>query len=295
MKIITLKPSSQIYQDALGNLADPPKDLYWIGKDWAKFANIPRIAIVGSRKLSPYGKTVIDELIEGLVPYKVVIISGLALGTDGVAHRAAITHHLPTIAVLPTPIEHIYPAGHRGLARDILVGGGALCSEYTPASRAYKGAMKYQFIARNRIIAALADAILIPEAAARSGSLHTASFGLELGRTVMAVPGNITSSLSGGTNNLIKHGATPITSAQDIIDCMALSKRINSENSAQEVFAQNPEEQAILSIINSGISDGSEILASCGLPTSQYLQTLTMLEITGRITALGNDKWSISL
>ncbi len=285
MVIITLDKGRAGYPEVLEHLHDPPKQLYWKGSDWNHFNHMPRLAIVGSRKFSTYGKACIEKFVSELAPCGVVIISGLALGADSIAHRAAIVSRTPTIAVLPSPIEQIYPVRHRQLAGSILEQGGALVSEYENGA----SVRKYHFIARNRIIAALADAILIPEAAMASGSLHTARFALDLGRQVLVVPGNITSSLSAGTNNLLKVGATPVTSTQDIIDALGLEP-INAQT---ELIAQSEEELSILKLLKSGISEGTHLQYKCGLEPSDYLQTMTMLEIQGRIRPLGSDHWAI--
>jgi DNA processing protein len=140
------------------------------------------------------------------------------------------------------------------------------------------------------LIAGLSQAVLIPEAAAKSGSLHTAQFALEQGREVLAVPGNITSATSGGTNNLIKTGATPVTTTQDILAALGL------DNATQQTvipLADTPEEHVILQLIKQGISDASELLIRSKLSAPAFNQTLTMLEITGRIKPLGANHWSL--
>src|SRR5207244_4380589 len=135
------------------------------------------------------------------------------LGVDAVAHQAALDAGGLTIAVLPSPLEEIYPVSHRRLAMQILEKGGALISEFPEGTPAFRG----NFIARNRLVSGLSDALLITEAAEKSGSLHTARFALEQGREVLAVPGNITSITSAGTNNLLKAGAAPVTSYEDVM------------------------------------------------------------------------------
>ncbi len=164
------------------------------------------IAIVGTRKPTPYGREVTYQLSYELAKRGVVVISGLALGVDGIAHQAALDAGGTTIAVLPTSIESIHPATHRELARRITENGGALISEYGAGDPVFKT----NFVARNRIVTALSDGILITEAAAKSGSLTTANFALEQGRPVMVVPGNITSPMSMGCNNLLRVGRLPL-------------------------------------------------------------------------------------
>lgn len=151
--------------------------------------------------------------------------------------------------------------------------------------------MRQSFIARNRIIAALADVILIPEAAERSGGLHTAGFGLDLGRTICAVPGSILSPTSTGTNRLIKTGAVLTQTSQDILE--ALGHKI-ADTARQLRFAGSEEELVILGLLNSGPVSGYMLQSGSGLETKTFSQTLTMLEITGRIKSLGNHHWSLS-
>jgi DNA processing protein len=138
-------------------------------------------------------------------------------------------------------------------------------------------------------VSGLSDGVLITEAADKSGTLHTANFALEQGRTVMAVPGNITSGLSSGTNNLIKTGATPITCGEDILIALGLEPK----TIASEQLAANAEEAAILDALMRGISDGSELLEVSGLAPQIFNQTLTMLEITGKIRPLGAGHWAL--
>lgn len=149
--------------------------------------------------------------------------------------------------------------------------------------------MKHQFIARNRIAAGLGDALLITEAGQKSGTLHTANFALEQGRPVLAVPGNITSPTSVGTNNLIKTGATPVTSVQDVFYALGIEQAQTKETPR----SGNPNEQIVLDLLVSGISDGTELLDQSELGVSQFNQTLTMLEIRGLIRPLGNNRWAL--
>src|SRR5690606_28976050 len=153
------------------------------------------------------GRAVTYKFASELAARGVVIVSGLALGVDSIAHEACIGSGSKTIAVLPVGLEKIYPTSHTHLAKKISQGNGLLVSEYPSGT----DPRRENFIARNRIIAALAEGVLITEAAENSGSLHTARFAIELGLPVLAVPGPINSSTSVGTNNLIKAGAIPVT------------------------------------------------------------------------------------
>ncbi len=171
------------------------------------------IAVVGSRRPTPYGEHITYQITSELAKAGAVIVSGLAIGVDTIAHRAALDAGGKTIAVLAGGLDSIYPARNRNLAKEILASGGALISEYDLGTQAYPS----NFVERNRIIAGLCAATIVTEAAAKSGALITAHRALKYNRVVMAVPGNITSALSAGPNNLIRTGATPVTSAADAI------------------------------------------------------------------------------
>lgn len=268
----------------LQRLTDPPAQLYIKGP-LAELLERPCLAIVGSRAVSPYGRQVTTMLAHAAARAGIVIISGLALGVDSVAHRATLEVGGLTISVLPGSLERIYPASHQGLAKQIVTSGGALVSEY----RSAESPMKHQFIARNRLIAGLADAVLITEAAERSGSLHTAQFALEDGKDVLVVPGNITSQGSNGVNNLIKVGATPVTDPQDVLDYFNITP---VKNTAPK--GKTSEEQILLDLLQKGTTTGAELLTQSRLSAAQFNQTLTILEISGVIKPLGNDHWLIN-
>lgn len=271
----------------LKQLPQPPKQLFVAGELEALLTS-PKVAIVGSRKVSRYGREVTEKFASELTGAGVVIISGLALGVDSIAHQACLDAGGKTIAVLPTPLEDIYPAAHRGLAEQILKQGGAMVSEYRPGD--FVG--RANFVARNRIIAVLADAILITEAALKSGSLHTARYGLELGRDVLAVPGNITSDTSEGTNNLLKRGALTATEASDVLFALGIAPEKSKKPSTLK--GANPTEQIILDLLASGTTDGAELLEKSGLEASEFNQALTMLELNGAIRAAGGNHWLLT-
>jgi len=269
----------------LRELANPPAQLFCRGTSLADLLARPCVAIVGSRKVTTYGRTVTEQLASELARQGVVIISGLAVGVDGIAHRAALAAGGLTIAVLPCGLERIYPASHRQLAEDIVKNGGALVTEYAAGAIAYK----LNFIARNRIVAGLADAVLVTEAALKSGTLHTARFALEQGKDVLAVPGNINSPTSEGTNNLIRSGAALVASATDVLQILGL----DPTTAKAKVRGSTPAEQLILDFLVAGLQDGSALLAATGLSAASFNQALTMLEISGSIRALGGNQWAL--
>jgi len=283
-KVNILKRNDPDFPEFIKQISQPPKQFYYIGnhpKDWL---DQPKLAVVGTRKVSAYGRYVTDMLAGQAASLGIVIISGLALGIDGIAHKAALNSGGKTVAVLATGLNRIYPASHLNLAREILR-NGTILSE----SAADEPIFKATFLKRNRLISGLADAVLITEAAQRSGSLSTARQALEQGKTVMAVPGNITSETSAGTNQLIKTGATPVTSVDDILFAMGLSRSGQSrpENSGRV----SPPEQVILDLLAKGVTDQEELAIKSGLDGGQLSGLLVSLEIAGRVRPTGGGHW----
>ncbi len=213
MEIQEIKINSEKYPDKLKNIYDPPQVLYAIGN--IEILNQQIIAIVGTRKATEYGKKTALELSKQLSQKGVNIISGLAIGIDSYAHMGTIfSKQGKTIAILGSPIENIYPKQNIKLAREILKKGGCIITEYK------KGIpiKKKNFPQRNRIISGLSDGILVVEATEKSGALITAEFGLEQGKEIFAIPGDINKAQSRGCNLLIKDGAKIVLSAQEILE-----------------------------------------------------------------------------
>jgi DNA processing protein len=286
-KVKTVTLNSPLFPASLVGIPDPPQQIHYLG-DLESALEKPRLAIVGSRKVSAYGKSVTLKLAREAAEQGIVIVSGLALGVDGLAHQAALEAGGQTIAVLPSGLGKIYPATHHQLAQRIIEQGGALLSEYPDGVEAFKT----NFVARNRIVTGISDAVLITEAALKSGSMHTANFARKQGKTLMTVPGNITSELSTGPNNLIKAGrAVTVTEIRDILSAMGL-KRANKKSVVK--LGSNDEETVILGLLTQGMSDVSELLHHSELETALFNQTLTMLEITGKIRSVGAGKWGVS-
>jgi DNA processing protein len=230
----SLKLNDPCYPEVLKHITKPPKLLFWTGENPQNWLDIPKVAIVGSRKISPYGSSVTVKLATELSEAGIAVISGLAFGVDAAAHFAAVDAGGLAIAVLPTSLDNIQPVSNQHLARKIIESGGTLISEYSNTSSITKA----NFIERNRIVSGLCDVLLITEAAVNSGSLHTARYALEQGKTVLAVPGNITSPTSEGTNNLIKSGAIPVTNTDDVFFAL----KVNPAKLRQKrVFRGTPE------------------------------------------------------
>lgn len=285
-KVNTLKLSGPDYPALLKNIPDAPHQLFYQGAPPQKWLESPKVAVVGSRKISSYGKIVTDDITSQLARAGMTIISGLAYGVDAAAHTAALDTGGITVAVLPTSLDKIYPAAHHNLAKRILERGGTLITEYPAGS----DALLVNFLARNRIVSGLSDAVLITEAAANSGTLHTANFALNQGKTVMAIPGNITSPTSVGCNNLIKNGAVPVTAVDDIFFALNL-KPISS---APKVFRGSPDEEMIFNLIAQGAKSQEELALESSLTSAALNTALTTLEISGHVRNIGNGRWITS-
>jgi DNA processing protein len=261
------------YPRELLDLQQPPSELYAIGRS-GTLAN-PRVAIVGTRDSTAYGERVTRTLTRSLVRAGVTIISGMARGIDGAAHRTALEEGGDTVAVLGTGIDVPYPVGHRNLHRAIAE-RGLVVSENPPGMKAHKGA----FPKRNRIIAALAPVTIVIEAGFRSGALNTASQALELGRVVAAVPGPIDSDQSRGSNQLLRDGAVLIAAADDALALLGISPP-KDQSEATPVLPES--EQKVWDALRSGVAEMDSLPATTGLTMAECLAAVTSLEILGLV------------
>lgn len=210
MKIIY--QAEKNYPKKLQNIYAPPVKLYVLGDE--QILNKPSIAIVGCRQASDYGKKVAFRFAYELAKQGIVIVSGLARGIDTCGHLGAVKANGKTIAILGSGFGHIYPAENKELCKEIIQKGGAILTEYEPDSKPEK----MHFPARNRLISGLSDGVLVVEAKEKSGTLITVDHALDQGKDVFIIPGNITSSNSYGTNELIKQGAKLVTKIEDILE-----------------------------------------------------------------------------
>jgi len=258
----------------LREISDPPKKLYVRGTLPTK--DTITVCIVGSRKYSAYGKEVCEKLVASLAPYKVSIVSGLALGIDSIAHESALRHKIHTIAVPGSGLDPsvLYPRSHRRLAESILASGGALLSEFEPTFKA----TTWSFPQRNRIMAGLSKIVIVVEAEKKSGTLITARLAMEYNRDVAAVPGPIFSKNSEGPHHLIKNGAIPITSPGDLIEILNLEKQEKEENLNIDL---SPDEQKIVLLLEQEPLTRNEIVENLELSTTECSALLTKLELKG--------------
>ncbi len=262
----------------LKEITDPPEKLYIRGSlpDW----NQKFLCVVGSRKYSQYGKEVCEKLISGLRGYPIVIVSGLALGIDSIAHRAALASGLVTIAIPGSGLDDkiLYPATHRGLAEKIIEAGGALISEFEPDFRA----TPHSFPQRNRIMAGMSDAVLVIEAEKKSGTLITSRLATDYNRDVFAVPGSIFSKGSEGPHMLIRLGATPIVSAAELLEALGFQLKTKNLELKTSYIDCSPEEKKTIALLTEPL-ERDELIRKLNLPISQCNHLLSLLEIKGHI------------
>ncbi|HEY3018277.1 MAG TPA: DNA-processing protein DprA [Gaiellaceae bacterium] len=252
---------------------DPPKRLHLRGGGDPELLGRLAVAVVGARACSPYGAQVARMLARELAGAGVVVVSGLARGIDGEAHRGALETDGHTVGVLGCGIDRDYPAVHAELARSIAE-RSLLLSEYGPGVEP----APWRFPARNRIIAGLCVATIVVEARERSGALITADFALEEGREVFAVPGEITSSLSAGTNALLRLGATPLTAAADVLESLGIAPAERAPPDVGEVAA---------SLLEHLPASVDELIRASGLTAGEAAAALAELEI-GKLAAEGD-------
>jgi DNA processing protein len=253
---------------------DPPARLHLRGSGEPKLLDGPAVAVVGARACSSYGRQVARALGRELAAAGVVVVSGLARGVDGEAHRGALEAGGRTVAVLGCGIDRDYPTVHADLARQIAQ-SGLIVSEYPPGVEP----APWRFPARNRIIAGLSLATVIVEARERSGALITADFALEDGREVLAVPGEIVSSLSRGTNALLKLGATPLTETGDVLSTLGIEAPPQKPASVDGLAA------TILRALGDGAASADELGRVTGLNAGEIAAALAELELAGLAAA----------
>lgn len=266
----------------LREIPQPPDALYLRG-------TLPEgayLTVVGARKSSAYGRDACERIIEGLAGSPFVIVSGLALGIDSIAHRAALSAGLPTVAIPGSGVsdEALYPRSHLRLAQEIIETGGGVFSEYEPDTRA----QSYMFPRRNRLMAGIASGVLVVEARERSGTLITARLALEYNREVCAVPGPITSDASRGPNALIRDGATPITSADDLRELFGMERTDAGRDAHLAAAASLTDEERRVYEALGEPATHDDIARTTGFPPDKVGVIVTMLALKGAVHDEGN-------
>lgn len=267
------------YPPLLKQIDQPPPVLYALGEltpqdEWA-------VAVVGTRRVTAYGRQVARELANALARSGVTLVSGLARGVDAVAHEETLRAGGRTLAVLGSGVDRIYPPEHRRLA-DSIARQGAILSDYPPGTPPEAA----NFPPRNRIISGLARAVVVVEAGERSGALITASFAADQGRDVFAVPGNIVAPQSKGTNRLIQQGAQPLLSPLDVLEALDLT-RVVEHQVARAALPADALEARLLALIGCEPTHIDEIHRQVDLPVSEVSATLALMELKGMVRQVG--------
>jgi len=261
--------------EKLLEIPQPPKQLYLRGKipDWE---NTKFIAIIGSRKYSNYGREACQKIISELRGHNITIISGLAIGIDSIAHRSSLENNIQTIAIPGSGLnpKNIYPSINKNLSEEIIKKGGCLISEFEPDFKA----TPWSFPQRNRIMAGLADLILIIEAEEKSGTLITARMGIDYNKEVAVIPASIFNQNSKGSNNLLYQGATPVTSGKDILELLNLPTNDNSGQKKLNLDDFSKTEVKIIKLLKEPISR-DKLIQQLDLSTTEINSTISLLEI----------------
>lgn len=268
-----LSRSDARFPPRLKAIFDPPRSLYLRGSGEPGLLGRRAVGVVGARSCSPYGAQVARMLGRELAAAGLVVVSGLARGIDGEAHRGALESGGPTVGVLGCGIDRDYPAANASLSRR-MEDGGLVVSEYEAGVEP----APWRFPARNRIIAGLCEAVVVVEARERSGALITADFALEEGREVFAVPGEITSALSVGSNALLRLGATPLTGSGDVLEALGIER-------AEAVVDPDVSEAArrVLGLVRDTPAGADELVARSSLEAGAVSVALTELELAGLV------------
>lgn len=284
-EIQTLEIFSEKYPKLLKEISDPPPVIFYRGQ---LPSDQPAISIVGTRKCTPYGKLTTSVLSKKLASEGVVVVSGLALGIDGIAHDGALQEKGKTIAILGSGIDknYIYPSLHQPLAERIVKNGGAILSEYPPNFKP----TQYSFPARNRIIAGMSLGTVITEAPASSGALITAKFCLDYNREIFAFPHPITSPQGSGCNELIKKGAQLVSSAEEILDYLQIQY---IKEPIKKDSPDNNIEKQIMDALKAGSLHVDEIIKTTGLPSSQINSSLIVMEMKKKVQNFGGMKYGL--
>lgn len=280
-KVQIVSRFDEAYPEELKMIYDPPILLYVKGR--LPDAGLSKVAVVGSRICSLYGRKMSHGLSRDLARNRVVIVSGLALGIDSAAHEGALEADGITIAVLGGGLSKLYPPQNRNLA-DRIAEKGAILSEYPMDMEP----LKQYFPMRNRIISGLSRGVVVVEAKEKSGALITASLALEEGRDVFAVPGNADSARSQGTNALLKQGARLVTSAEDVLEELKISavKAGNQAGARKEIPCVGEDEEKILSLMDAGPLHADQLIEDSGLRPQAAIASLSLLEIKGLVKQL---------
>jgi DNA processing protein len=269
----------EAYPQRLKQIDQPPPVLYIRGEYLPD--DLIAVAIVGTRRVTPYGRQITEELSSFLVANGITVISGLARGVDSIAHQTALKAGGRTIGVLGSGVDKIYPPEHRALAEKMM-SQGAIISDYAPGTPPDAS----NFPPRNRIISGLSLAVVVIEAGETSGALITAEFAAEQGREVFAVPGSILAPQSKGTNKLIQNGALPLLSVNDLMQALDLT-RMGEHKTARKIIPADETEARLMSVLGVEPMHVDEIRNQTELPIEKVSATLALMELKGMVRQVG--------
>jgi DNA processing protein len=287
--IVPLFITQPAYPQRLLHCFDAPTVLYYKGRADLNASRI--VSVIGTRMNTDYGRTVTEKLTEELAPYNVTILSGLAFGIDAIAHKAALQHNLPTVAVIANGLQTIYPSQHKQLAKDLLANGGLLtefCSGTKPD--------RHNFPRRNRIVAGMTDATIVVETALKGGSMITAELANSYNRDVFAFPGKTTDSKSSGCNYLIRHNkAILLTDAAQIAESLGWRAKKLPPVKQKEIFVHlSDDEQVIVGLLKDKESMPIDELGfSCNMHSSALAAAILNLELQGIIGMLPGKSYRL--
>jgi DNA processing protein len=281
IKVVTWE--DETYPRRLKEIDQPPPVLYVLGDllpedEWA-------VAVVGTRRITSYGRQISEEVGGCLARSGVTVVSGLARGVDAVAHQATLNAGGRTIAVLGSGVDRIYPPEHRRLAEQIIE-RGAIVSDYPPGASPEAA----NFPPRNRIISGLSIAVVVIEAGVTSGALITAAFAADQGREVFAVPGNIRAPQSIGSNRLIQQGARPLLEVQEILESLDLTK-VNEHRAARAVLPMDATESKLFNVLGPEPLHINDIGEQTGMPMAQLSAALALMELKGAVRHVGGMQY----
>lgn len=277
----TIKLSDENYPALLREIFDPPAVLYAEGHVAA--LSRPCVAVVGTRRCTPYGEAVAFEMGRELARAGVCVVSGLAFGIDAAAHRGALAGGGVTAAVIAQPLQDLMPVKHRTLAREMVEKGGLILSEKAPGMPSFKG----DYLVRNRIVSGLSRAVVIVEAGFPSGALNTAKHAGEQGRDVFAVPGRVTDAMSAGCNDLIWKGAGVARSAKDVLDALELVSAV------REVVVLEGLERRLVDLVREEPRHVGELAELCGVAFGELYETLSNLEMRGLVRMAADQRYAV--
>ncbi|MGZ9234308.1 MAG: DNA-processing protein DprA [Anaerolineales bacterium] len=277
--ITILTWEDEAYPQRLKEIDQPPPVLYIRGEYLPD--DLFAVAIVGTRRVTPYGRQITEELAAFLAANGITVISGLARGVDALAHQTALKAGGRTIGVLGSGVDKIYPPEHRALAEKMME-RGAIMSDYAPGTPPDAS----NFPPRNRIISGLSLAVVVVEAGETSGALITAEFAAEQGREIFAVPGSILAPQSKGTNKLIQNGALPLLSVHDLMQALDLT-RIGEQKAARKIIPTDETEARLMNVLGEEPLHVDEIRNQAALPIEKVSATLALMELKGMVRQVG--------